>query len=178
MFTAIVTEPIRPETVLDSLASEKDGACLLFLGVVRNHNDGRAVTGLEYEAYEGMAERTLAAIAAEASHRFGTNRIAAVHRVGALQVGEVSTAIAVATPHREEAYRASRYLIEELKQRLPVWKHEQYVDGNSRWVGSQAASDGPRAHEDPELHGASVEPEDDEGTDDRVPSKKHGDRAE
>jgi len=159
MFTAIVTEPIRPEAVLKSLASPEDGACLLFLGVVRNHNEGKAVSGLEYEAYEGMAERTLSDIAAETSHRFGTDRIMVLHRIGALRIGEVSTAIAVATPHREEAYRASRYVIEELKQRLPVWKREQYEGGESRWVGSQLASDGPRAHEDPELHGPQAQAE-------------------
>jgi molybdopterin synthase catalytic subunit len=162
MVTGIVTEPIEPTEVLESLATSEDGACLLFLGIVRDHNDGRAVSGLEYEAYEGMAERTLATIAAEASHRFGTDRIKVLHRVGALRIGEVSTAIGVASPHREEAYRASRYIIEELKQRLPIWKRERYVDGEFQWVGNELAQDGPRAHEYPETTG---EPE---GTGDRV----------
>jgi molybdopterin synthase catalytic subunit len=138
MNTGIVTEPIRPEEVLEGLSSPKDGACLLFLGVVRDHNRGRAVSGLDYEVYQGMAERTLAVIASEASHRFGTDRITVRHRIGELQVGDVSTAIAVATPHREEAYGASRYIIEELKQRLPVWKREHYLDGETHWVGTDA----------------------------------------
>jgi molybdopterin synthase catalytic subunit len=135
MKTGIVSRPIVPEEVLLDFPSREDGACLLFLGVVRDHNRGRVVRGLGYEAYEGMAEKTLADIAAEASHRFGTDRIAVLHRVGELGVGEVSTAIAVATPHRGEAYDASRYIIEELKKRLPVWKREHYTDGDSDWVG-------------------------------------------
>ena len=135
--SAIVSEPILPDKVLLGFPSSEDGACLLFLGVVRGHNLGRPVTGLEYEAYLGMAEKTLAAITLEASHRFGTDRITVLHRVGDLDVGEVSTAIAVATPHRGEAYDASRYLIEEIKDRLPIWKREHYVEGDSDWVGSE-----------------------------------------
>jgi len=134
--TAIVTEPIVPEEILADFPSLEDGACVLFLGVVRNHNQGKDVIGLGYEVYQGMAEKTLAVIAAEASHRFGSDRITVFHRIGELRVGEVSTAIAVATPHRGEAFEASRYIIEELKQRLPIWKREHYVDGDSDWVGS------------------------------------------
>lgn len=140
--TAIVSEPIRPAELLGGLPSSQDGVCLLFLGVVRDHNEGRSVSGLEYEAYQGMAERTLAAIAEEASHRHGTDRITVLHRVGELAVGEVSTAIAVATPHRGEAYSASRFIIEEIKVRLPVWKREHYLEGDSRWVGGQEANRG------------------------------------
>jgi len=139
--TAIVADPIMPEEVLSDFPSREDGACLLFLGVVRDHNQGRAVSGLDYEVYRGMAEKTLAGIAAEASHRFGTDRITVLHRVGELRVGDVSTAIAVATPHRGEAYEASRYIIEELKQRLPVWKREHYLEGDSHWVGGSMTPD-------------------------------------
>jgi molybdopterin synthase catalytic subunit len=140
--TAIVSHPIHPEELLQGLHSSQDGAFLLFLGVVRDHSEGRSVSGLEYETYQGMAERTLATIAEEATHRYGTDRISVLHRVGELGVGEVSTAIAVATPHRGEAYSASRYIIEEIKVRLPVWKREHYLDGDSRWVGAQEASPG------------------------------------
>jgi molybdopterin synthase catalytic subunit len=138
--TRIVSEPIRPEEVLAGLTTPKDGACLLFLGVVRDHNLGRAVSGLDYEVYQGMAEKTLAEISSEASRRYGTDRITVLHRVGELKVGEVSTAIAVATPHRGEAYEASRYIIEELKVRLPVWKREHYLDGDTQWVGGAGTS--------------------------------------
>ncbi|NNM07016.1 MAG: molybdenum cofactor biosynthesis protein MoaE [Gemmatimonadetes bacterium] len=133
--SGIVSDPIAPEAVLADLNSSTDGACLLFLGVVRDHNEGRPVSGLDYEVYQGMAEKTLADISSEASHRFGTDRIVVLHRIGELNVGEVSTAIAVATPHRGEAYEASRYIIEELKRRLPIWKREHYLDGQTRWVG-------------------------------------------
>jgi molybdopterin synthase catalytic subunit len=132
--TAIVSEPIRAEAVLENLASSRDGACLLFLGVVRDRNDGREVSGLEYQAYREMAEQTLVSIVREASDRFSTDRITALHRIGGLAVGEVSTAIGVATPHRGDAYEASRYVIEEVKRRLPIWKREHYVEGESSWV--------------------------------------------
>jgi molybdopterin synthase catalytic subunit len=135
--TAIVTGPILPERVLQGFTSSQDGACLLFLGVVRDHNQGKAVSSLEYETYREMAEGTLSDIASEACRRFDTDRIAVLHRVGTLEVGEVSTAIAVATPHREEAYQASRYLIEELKARVPVWKREHYAEGDSGWIEAQ-----------------------------------------
>ncbi|MGW8266521.1 MAG: molybdenum cofactor biosynthesis protein MoaE [Longimicrobiales bacterium] len=135
MLRASVThEAIRVEDFLEGLASSRDGALLVFLGVVRDHHDGRRVRGLVYEAYREMAEEMLTRIAGEAKDRFGTDRIVVQHRVGALRVGEVSTAIAVATPHREEAYDASRYIIEEIKRRLPVWKLEEYVGGEARWV--------------------------------------------
>jgi adenylyltransferase/sulfurtransferase len=112
------------------------------LGVVRNQNDGRKVTGLEYEVYQGMAEKTLTAIAMEASHRWGTDRITVIHRVGDLQIGEVSTAVGVATPHRGDAFEASRYILEELKQRLPIWKREHYVNGDSDWLGGSETGRG------------------------------------
>lgn len=127
-------DPPALEKVLSEVGSPEDGAVLIFLGTVRNHNEGREVQGLEYEAYREMGEGVLAAIAHEAEGRFGTDRIWVFHRTGSLRVGEVSTVIAVATPHRAEAYEASRYIIEEIKKRLPVWKKERYVEGESRWV--------------------------------------------
>ncbi len=131
---AIVHEPIDPGAVLERVGEDRDGAVVLFLGVVRDHADGRAVSGVRYDAYEDMAIDVLTAIVGEAGDRFRTDRVAAVHRVGALRVGEVSVAIAVSSPHRAEAYEASRYVIEEIKRRLPVWKKERYVGGNEAWV--------------------------------------------
>lgn len=150
---AVTTDPIDPLPLLDTLRSDEDGAVLLFLGVVRNHNDGRAVEGLEYEAYREMAEEMLRRIAEEAAERLGTDRIAVIHRTGLLDVGETSVAIAVASPHREEAYEASRYVIEEIKKRLPVWKRERYVDGEAEWVRGaeppEGGSGGSDARPDP-----------------------------
>ncbi|MBV9773449.1 MAG: molybdenum cofactor biosynthesis protein MoaE [Gemmatimonadetes bacterium] len=130
----ITRDPIDAAALLRDAVSPSDGAALLFWGVVRDEHDGRAVSSLEYEAYAPMAEAKLAEIAAEARERWGTGEIVVVHRVGRLEVGEASVAIVVAAPHRAEAYEASRYVIEELKQRVPVWKREGYVDGTREWV--------------------------------------------
>ena len=107
---------------------------MLFTGVVRNHNKGRAVGGVRYDAYEEMATRVLTQIVEEATRLVGTDRIAVVHRVGELIVGDVSVAIAVSSPHRAEAFEASRFIIEEIKKRLPVWKKERYGDNVEEWV--------------------------------------------
>lgn len=137
-YTAIVSAPIDAAEVLARVGARTDGAVLLFLGTVRDHADGRPVDGMRYEAYAAMAEDVLRAVAAEASARLGTDRVAVVHRIGELELGEVSVAIAVSSPHRAEAYEASRYVIEEIKRRLPVWKHERYADGEAAWVPGQA----------------------------------------
>jgi molybdopterin synthase catalytic subunit len=134
VFTDVTTKPIDADEVLARVGAGEDGAVLLFLGVVRNHAEGRAVDGMRYDAYEEMARSVLAEIAREASERHGTDRLAVVHRVGGLKLGETSVAIAVSTPHRAEAYAANREIIEEIKKRLPVWKEEHYVDGSSAWV--------------------------------------------
>jgi molybdopterin synthase catalytic subunit len=133
-YTAIVTSAISPDDVLARVGAAEDGAAILFLGTVRDHADGRAVDGMRYDAYQEMAESVLAEIAAEAAERLGTDRVAVVHRTGDLDIGEVSVAIAVSSPNRAEAYDASRYVIEEIKKRLPVWKKEHYTDGGDEWV--------------------------------------------
>ncbi len=133
-FAAIVREPIDPAHVLTLIGADQDGASLLFLGVVRDHNDGRSVGGVRYHTYEEMAAQVLSEIVDEAARSAGTDRVAAVHRIGELEVGEVSVAIAVSTPHRAQAYDASRYIIEEIKKRLPVWKKERYSDGAEEWI--------------------------------------------
>lgn len=133
-YAAVVDAPIDPARLLGDVVSDDDGAALLFWGVVRNRNEGRAVSHLEYSAYAEMAERMMRLIGEEAIDRFGVGDVRVVHRVGRLEVGEASVAIAVASPHRAEAYEASRYMIEELKRRVPVWKREGYVDGDREWV--------------------------------------------
>lgn len=146
--TAIVHDPIRNEDVLAHVGAEEDGAVVLFLGIVRDHADGRAVTGMEYEAYEEMAEPVLREIALEAAERIDSDRVAVVHRVGDLAIGEVSVAIAVSSPHRAEAFEASRYVIEEIKKRLPVWKKEHYADGTREWVAGTVPATPSLAGED------------------------------
>jgi molybdopterin synthase catalytic subunit len=134
LLARVTTDPIDVHTVLDHVGTDEDGAVLTFLGTVRRTNEGRPVRGLRYDAYAEMAERTLTEIASEAQDRFNPSRIAVVHRTGELEIGEVSVAIAVSTPHRADAFDAVRHVIEELKKRLPVWKKEHYVTGEERWL--------------------------------------------
>ena len=111
-----------------------DGAAVLFVGVVRDHNEGRPVEGVTYEAYREMAERELAGIVADVRAHTGVQRIRAVHRTGTLAVGETSVAVVASAPHRAEAFDAARAVIEAIKVRLPVWKREHYADGPDRWL--------------------------------------------
>jgi molybdopterin synthase catalytic subunit len=140
---SVQQDPIDPASVIEQVGHEQDGAVLLFVGVVRNHADGRSVTGMRYESFEEMAVDVLEAIAGEAALHLGTDRIAVVHRIGELRIGDASVAIAVSSPHRGEAFEAARYVIEEVKKRLPVWKKEHYEDGSDEWVaGAVPPADG------------------------------------
>ena len=134
MHAWLTSEPISADSVLARVGTDADGAVSVFLGVVRDHNEGRAVRGVRYDAYREMAERVLAEIAAEAAGLAGSDGIAVVHRTGELSVGDVSVAIAVSSPHRAAAFEACRYVIEEIKLRLPVWKQERYVEGDVAWL--------------------------------------------
>ena len=132
--TRLVRAPIDANALLALVSRPENGALLLFLGVVRDVNDGRAVTGIDYSAYEPMAVRELADIANDAARRFGVTNIAVEHRLGELALEDASVGIAVAHPHRGEAYEASRWIIEEIKRRVPIWKREHYADGTREWV--------------------------------------------
>ena len=133
----ITTEAIDSQALLDRVGDPSSGAVLLFLGVVRNHHDGRVVEAMRYDAYEEMARSTLEDILSDAEKRYGVGHLAAVHRVGPLEIGDASVAIAVSSAHRADAYDASRYVIEEIKVRLPVWKKQHFQDGSSEWVEGQ-----------------------------------------
>lgn len=143
MRTRLVAGPIDSQALIAEVARTANGALVLFVGTVRDVNDGRPVSGMEYSAYESMAERELAEIARETSERFGTPDIVVEHRLGELELGEASVAIAVAHPHRAQAYDASRYVIEQLKKRVPIWKLEHYEDGSREWVGADGAKRDP-----------------------------------
>lgn len=138
MRVALVHGPLDPAALLAEVAGVANGASLVFVGTVREVNDGRAVSGIEYTAYETMAGRELEAITHEAVLRYGTDDVVVEHRLGRLALGEASVVIAVAHPHRAEAYDASRFIIEELKRRVPIWKREEYVDGTRDWVDPTA----------------------------------------
>lgn len=141
----VTRDPIDPASALARVGAAEDGAAVLFLGVVRNENEGRPVSGMEYEGYAEMAREQLAAIVAEAARRAGSERVAAVHRLGELEVGETSVAVAVSAPHRAEAFDAARYVIEQVKARLPVWKRERYLDGDPEWLPGRTPSVAGRA---------------------------------
>lgn len=131
---ALVRDAIDPVALLARVADHATGATTLFLGTVRDVNDGRAVTGIEYSAYDAMAQREMTAIVDEAAARWPGARLALEHRLGTLGLGEASVAIAVAHERRAPALDAQRYVIEELKRRVPIWKLEHYVDGTREWV--------------------------------------------
>lgn len=131
---AIVDGPIDVARMMSYVESDGVGAISLFVGTVRHHNDGRNVTGIDYEAYQPMAERELRAIAAEACATSDGLRVAIEHRVGTLTVGDISVAIAAAHARRAPAVIAAQQIIEVLKKRVPIWKREHYVDGERRWI--------------------------------------------
>jgi molybdopterin synthase catalytic subunit len=140
MRTAIVERPIDATALTAEVASIASGATVVFIGTVRDMNDGRDVTALDYKAYTSMAERELSSIVGEAETRWTSSRIVCEHRVGSLTLGDASVVIAASHPHRGEAFDACRYVIEELKKRLPVWKREHYADGDLAWVENGTSS--------------------------------------
>jgi len=132
--TALVTHVIDGSALIGEVSADSHGATSLFLGTVRDVNDGRAVTGMEYTAYDAMASRELARIAAEAAEKFDGIALVIEHRTGTLALGDVSVAIAAAHAHRAAALDATRHVIEELKKRVPIWKREHYTDGTREWI--------------------------------------------
>lgn len=130
----VVDRPISAAELAGELVGEGHGATVTFEGTVRDRNRGRPVARLHYEAYVPMAEETLQAIAAEAAAKFGVGGVAVLHRTGSLEIGDASVAIAVASEHRGDAFAAARYVIEQIKIRLPVWKREEYADGSFAWL--------------------------------------------
>ena len=139
--TAIVSAAIDPAALLAEVTTDGTGATTLFLGTVRDVNEGRPVTGIEYSAYAAMASDELARIAQEAVERFDGVQLTIEHRIGTLGLQEISVAIAVAHARRNPALDASRFVIEELKRRVPISKCEHYVDGTRQWIDPTASRD-------------------------------------
>src|SRR5260221_2401358 len=137
------TDPLALESVAASLGGGggADGAVVTFLGLVRNHNLGRSVLYLEYEAYAPLALKAFERIAAEIAARWPGARLALHHRIGRLGIGEASVAIAARSPHRGDAYAACRYAIERGKQIAPIWKHEDFGGGDV-WIEGATADPG------------------------------------
>jgi len=127
-------EPLSLDRVVEEVRSDEAGAIATFTGTTRIHSRGRTVTHLDYEAYEGMAERVMAEIAASLRERYSLTAVAIHHRVGRVAIGETSVVIAVSAPHRGDALAACKDAIDELKVRVPLWKKEVY-EGGEEWIG-------------------------------------------
>jgi molybdopterin synthase catalytic subunit len=132
--TRITTKPIGMSSILESVKDDSAGGTVLFVGTVRNRDEGRRVEKLEYQTYRAMAERRMEEIESEVRRKWKVIRIRMVHRIGLLGVGEVSVAVAVSTEHRAEAFEAARFAIERIKHSLPVWKKEKLAGGKNVWL--------------------------------------------
>jgi molybdopterin synthase catalytic subunit len=144
---AVRSEPLDADALIALVGAQGDGAVVSFAGLVRDHNQGRRVQFLEYEAYEPLAVRALQRILEEAGQMWPSARVAVHHRVGRLEIGEASIIIAAASPHRSDAFAACRYTIERVKQIVPIWKHEHF-DGGDVWLeGATADPDDASARE-------------------------------
>jgi molybdopterin synthase catalytic subunit len=142
----VADSPLDPAEVVAAVTSPEVGGVDVFVGLVRNHNDGRAVTRLEYHAYVSMAEKEMARIAQEIALELPGVRLAAVHRIGSLGVGDLAVVCAAGAVHRGEAFQACRALIDRIKHRVPIWKREHGPDG-PYWVGwEDARCGGEHAH--------------------------------
>lgn len=144
----ISAQPLNPDSLKHGLSANAAGACVCFEGWVRNHNDGAQVRALEYEAHEGLAVKEGEAILAEAIAKFQLHAAAAEHRVGYLEIGDCAVWVGVSSSHRGDAFAACRYIIDELKQRLPIWKKEHYPDGQSGWINCLTGQDARTAEAD------------------------------
>jgi molybdopterin synthase catalytic subunit len=136
--TLITTEQLDVTALVRLVSAENTGAVTTFLGLVRDHNQGRRVSHLIYEAYEPLADRALSLIVDEARDQWPSATLAVHHRVGRLDIGDASVVIAAASPHRADAFAVCRYAIERVKQIVPIWKHE-YFDGGDVWIEGATA---------------------------------------
>ncbi len=139
MTTILTRDPIDPGALITLVSAPDRGGIACFVGAVRNHHAGRAVVALDYSAYDAMADRAAADILAEAEARWPV-AVALRHRLGPVPIGDAAVVIAAGGGHRDEAFAACRYVIEEVKRRVPIWKRERYADGTEAWVDPTATS--------------------------------------
>lgn len=146
MSVTIAHAPIDLAVLRAELEDVSCGAAVFFEGRVRNHNEGKPVERLEYEVYEPLAVSEGEKIIAEAAQRWPLTRAVCVHRAGLLELGDIAVVVGVISAHRDAAYQASRYIIDEVKQRLPIWKKEYYADEEPRWVNCRNCAAAGHAH--------------------------------
>ena len=130
----ITSDPLDPEPLTRHVTTDRDGAVVTFLGVTRDHNDGRRVDYLEYEAFRPMADEQINTIIAEMKERWEIGRVAVAHRTGRVDIGETSMVVAVGAPHRKPAFEAALYFVDRLKEIVPIWKKE-FFEGGDVWIG-------------------------------------------
>jgi molybdopterin synthase catalytic subunit len=130
----LTTEPIDDHALTERVRRRACGAVVTFLGTVRDLTEGRVTASLDYDAYPEMAEKKLAKIEADTRARWPVGDIVLIHRLGHLDIGEISVAVAVSCPHRAQAFEACRFAIDRLKEIVPIWKKENWADGTTEWV--------------------------------------------
>ena len=133
----VTKEPLDLQSLVRYVTAPEAGAIATFIGTTRNNNEGRKVIALDYEAYPEMAEKELARLGEEAKRRWKIERMAIVHRIGPVQITEPSVIIAVSSAHRDDAFQACRFAIEEIKKSVPIWKKEVF-EGGEIWIGTQS----------------------------------------
>ena len=143
MSAFLLTEAsIDPTGFATTLRRDEAGGYCSFEGWVRNHSDGQAVLGLDYQAYPPLAEAEALAVLAEAEDRFDILAASCIHRIGTLTIGDMAVWIGVSAPHRDAAFTACRFVIDEIKRRVPIWKRERYASGHSEWIACHEIMDG------------------------------------
>lgn len=146
--------PLETASLRAELVDAHCGGYTAFEGWVRDHSEGQQVRRLEYEAFEALGVREGERILQEARERFGVERLLCVHRLGTLELGDIAVWVGAASAHRDEAFKACRYVIDEVKHRVPIWKKEHYLSGDSGWVNCErcAAHAGDHHHEGAHRH--------------------------
>jgi len=133
----VTVGPVDLATFRKTMQDVSCGAYVQFDGWVRDHNEGQKVLRLEYEVYEPLAVKEGERILAEAVEQFGVSKAAAIHRSGLMELSDIAVVVGVSSPHRDEAFEACRYIIDQVKVRLPIWKKEHYANGHAEWVNCQ-----------------------------------------
>jgi molybdopterin synthase catalytic subunit len=141
MNTRLTLQPIDYTSLVEETRNRASGAVVLFLGTVREMSEGSAVTGLTYDAYPPMAEKKLSEVVQQARERWELERVSVVHRYGELSLGDVAVAVVTASAHRAEAFESARWIMDTIKQVVPIWKKEHWREGGSDWVHPAASGD-------------------------------------
>ena len=153
MTFSVSDTPIDVVAAKQAVADNSCGALVVFEGWIRDHNEGQAVERLEYEVYKPLAEKEGAKIILEACDRFGISNAMCIHREGLLELSDIAVIVCVSSPHRGEAFDACRYIIDEVKSRLPIWKKEHYASGISEWVNCEHCATAGNRHDEGHDHG-------------------------